>query len=108
LSIGQALTLFRGGKVAMAFALNPALPTDMLSRLVVVDISPAVGPVSPEFRRYINAMKEIDHAKVKTKKEGEEIMKKYEPVSVCNYKCYEMLLLTDRQLGGFSQSVFTP
>ncbi|KAF8721187.1 Alpha beta-hydrolase, partial [Rhizoctonia solani] len=67
-----------GGKVVMAFALNPALPPDMLSRLVVVDISPAVGPISPEFRRYIDAMKEIDHANVKTKKEGEEILKKYE------------------------------
>ncbi|QRW18511.1 alpha/beta hydrolase family protein [Rhizoctonia solani] len=67
-----------GGKVVMAFALNPALPPDMLSRLVVVDISPAVGPISPEFRRYIDAMKEIDHANVRTKKEGEEILKKYE------------------------------
>ncbi|KAH7325315.1 alpha beta-hydrolase [Rhizoctonia solani] len=67
-----------GGKVVMAFALNPSLPKDMLSRLVVVDISPAVGPISPEFRRYIDAMKEIDEAKVKTKKEGEEILKKYE------------------------------
>ncbi|CAE6542776.1 unnamed protein product [Rhizoctonia solani] len=67
-----------GGKVVMSFALNPSLPEGMLSRLVVVDISPAVGPISPEFRRYIDAMKEIDHAKVKTKKEGEEILKKYE------------------------------
>ncbi|KAJ1300080.1 hypothetical protein OPQ81_002562 [Rhizoctonia solani] len=67
-----------GGKVVMAFALNPLLPKDMLSRLVVVDISPAVGPISPEFRRYIDAMKEIDDAKVMTKKQGEEILKKYE------------------------------
>ncbi|EUC62787.1 alpha/beta-hydrolase [Rhizoctonia solani AG-3 Rhs1AP] len=67
-----------GGKVVMSFALNPSLPEGMLSRLVVVDISPAVGPISPEFRRYIDAMKEIDEAKVKTKKEGEEILKKYE------------------------------
>ncbi|CAE7175971.1 unnamed protein product [Rhizoctonia solani] len=67
-----------GGKVVMSFALNPSLPEGMLSRLVVVDVSPAVGPISPEFRRYIHAMKEIDDAKVKTKKEGEEILKKYE------------------------------
>ncbi|CAE6473914.1 unnamed protein product [Rhizoctonia solani] len=71
-----------GGKVVMAFALNPSLPKDMLSRLIVVDISPAVGPISPEFRRYIDAMKEIDDAKVKTKKEGEEILKKYESASL--------------------------
>lgn len=67
-----------GGKVVMAFALDPSLPKDLLSHLVVVDISPAVGPVSPEFRRYADAMHEIDEAKVKTKKEGEEILKKYE------------------------------
>lgn len=67
-----------GGKVVMAFALDPSLPKGMLSRLVVVDVSPAVGPISPEFRRYIDAMQEIDAAKVKTKKEGEEILKKYE------------------------------
>ncbi|KAB5592139.1 Alpha/beta-hydrolase [Ceratobasidium theobromae] len=67
-----------GGKVVMAFALDPSLPKNMLSRLVVVDISPAVGPISPEFRRYIDAMREIDTANVKTKKEGEDILKKYE------------------------------
>lgn len=65
----------------MAFALDPSLPKNMLSRLVVVDISPAVGPISPEFRRYIDAMREIDAANVKTKKEGEDILKKYESVS---------------------------
>lgn len=67
-----------GGKVVMALALNPGLPKDMLSHLVVVDISPAVGPISPEFRNYIGAMKEINEAKVQTKKQGEEILKKYE------------------------------
>ncbi|KAG9124973.1 hypothetical protein FRC07_009495 [Ceratobasidium sp. 392] len=67
-----------GGKVAMAFALDPALPKDLLSHLVVVDISPAVGPVSPEFRNYIEAMEEVNAANVTTKKEGEEILKKYE------------------------------
>jgi hypothetical protein len=65
----------------MAFALDPSLPKDLLAHLVVVDISPAVGPVGPEFRQYIEAMHEIDAAKVKTKKEGEEILKKYESVS---------------------------
>ncbi|QRW04544.1 Abhydrolase domain-containing protein [Ceratobasidium sp. AG-Ba] len=65
----------------MAFALDPALPKDLLSHLVVVDISPAVGPISPEFRNYIHAMHEINAAKVQTKKQAEEILKKIEPVS---------------------------
>jgi hypothetical protein len=77
--------IHRGGKVVMALALDPALPKDLLSRLIVVDISPAVGPISPEFRRYIDAMKEIDAAKVQTKKEGEEILKNYESVSAISY-----------------------
>ncbi|QRV90406.1 alpha/beta hydrolase family protein [Ceratobasidium sp. AG-Ba] len=62
----------------MAFALDPALPKDLLSHLVVVDISPAVGPISPEFRNYIHAMHEINAAKVQTKKQAEEILKKIE------------------------------
>ncbi|KAF8751776.1 Alpha beta-hydrolase [Rhizoctonia solani] len=72
------LSPVRLGSPVVAFALNLAFPPDILSRLVVVDISPAVGSISPEFRRYIDAMKEIDHANVKTKKECEEILKKYE------------------------------
>lgn len=67
-----------GGKVVMAFALDPSIPKDLLSHLVVVDISPAVGPVSPEFRQYVIAMQEIEAAQVKTKKEGDEILKKHE------------------------------
>ena len=65
----------------MAFALDPSIPKDLLSHLVVVDITPAVGPISPEFREYINAMHEVEAANVKTKKEGDEIIKKHEPVS---------------------------
>ncbi|KAG9089218.1 hypothetical protein FS749_001524 [Ceratobasidium sp. UAMH 11750] len=72
--IGHSL----GGKVVMAFALDSALPKDLLAHLVVVDISPAVGPISPEFRSYINAMEEVNAANVLTKKQGEEILKKYE------------------------------
>lgn len=38
-----------GGKAAMAMALDPALPEDRLTHLVVVDMSPAEGAISPEF-----------------------------------------------------------
>ncbi|KAG8681322.1 hypothetical protein FRC09_017566 [Ceratobasidium sp. 395] len=72
--IGHSL----GGKVVMALALDPALPKGLLSHLIVVDISPAVGPVSPEFRNYIGAMEEIEAAKVLTKKQAEDILKNYE------------------------------
>ncbi|GAA5999317.1 uncharacterized protein JCM10292_001198 [Rhodotorula paludigena] len=65
-----------GGKVAMALALGGC---DALSRLVVVDIAPGVGKISPEFRAYLDAMKEIDDAKVMSRKEADTILQKTEP-----------------------------
>ncbi|BGP38161.1 hypothetical protein JCM10449v2_002088 [Rhodotorula kratochvilovae] len=65
-----------GGKVAMALALGGCEP---LSKLVVVDIAPGVGKVSPEFQAYLDAMKEINEAKVMSRKEADAIMQKVEP-----------------------------
>lgn len=47
----------------------------------VVDIAPGVGAISPEFREYLTAMSEIDAAKVKSRKEADVILQKYEKVS---------------------------
>ncbi|GAA5822602.1 hypothetical protein JCM5353_005500 [Sporobolomyces roseus] len=65
-----------GGKVAMALALEGC---DALSKLVVVDIAPGVGKISPEFRAYLDAMKEIDAAQVHSRKEADAILEKTEP-----------------------------
>ncbi|GAA6059669.1 hypothetical protein JCM10212_000056 [Sporobolomyces blumeae] len=65
-----------GGKVAMALALGGC---DALSKLVVVDIAPGVGKISPEFQAYLDAMKEIDAAKVHSRKEADSILSKTEP-----------------------------
>ncbi|TNY19861.1 Alpha/Beta hydrolase protein [Rhodotorula diobovata] len=65
-----------GGKVAMALALGGC---DPLSKLVVVDIAPGVGKVSPEFQAYLDAMKAIDDAKVMSRKEADAILQKTEP-----------------------------
>ncbi|GAA5962725.1 hypothetical protein JCM3765_006180 [Sporobolomyces pararoseus] len=65
-----------GGKVAMALALGGCEP---LSKLVVVDIAPGVGKISPEFQAYLNAMKEIDDAQVHSRKEADTILQKTEP-----------------------------
>lgn len=46
----------------------------------MVDISPAIGKLSPEFEAYIGAMKEIDAAKVHSRKEADEILERTEPV----------------------------
>ncbi|KAL8290008.1 hypothetical protein RQP46_002947 [Phenoliferia psychrophenolica] len=64
-----------GGKVAMALALRP---TAALSRLVVVDMAPGVGKISPEFGAYLKGMQEITAAKVFNRKEADAILSKYE------------------------------
>ncbi|GAA6015187.1 hypothetical protein JCM10207_003635 [Rhodosporidiobolus poonsookiae] len=65
-----------GGKVSMALALGGC---DPVSKLVVVDIAPGIGKISPEFRAYLDAMKEIDEAKVMSRKEADVILQKTEP-----------------------------
>ena len=64
----------------MAVALDPALPDDLLSRLIVVDISPARGPLSKEFQGYIEAMEKIEESQVKTRQEADRILRPYEQV----------------------------
>jgi hypothetical protein len=78
----------------MAFALNPQLPKDMLSRLIVADISPAKGPISDEFRAYVRAMKEIEAKHTRSRKEADEILEAYEPVGTRSGVRKPFLLLT--------------
>lgn len=51
-------------------------------RLLVVDMAPGVGSISVEFKRYLEAMQEIDSALVKSRKEADAILAKYEPVRI--------------------------
>ncbi|KAG8947944.1 hypothetical protein FRC04_010141 [Tulasnella sp. 424] len=63
----------------MAAALSPDLPPEVLSKLIVVDMSPARGPISDEFKTYLKAMKEIEHKRVKSRKEADDVLQAYEP-----------------------------
>lgn len=76
------LTELRGGKVAMAVALNPDLPVGLLSHLIVSDMAPSRGPLSPEFRGYVEAMKKIEKSQVTTRKEAQNILIPYERVRI--------------------------
>ncbi|KAI0749372.1 alpha/beta-hydrolase [Daedaleopsis nitida] len=67
-----------GGKVAMTVALDPELPSDLLSHLIVADIAPARGALSSEFRGYIEAMQKIEESQVKTRQEADRMLKPYE------------------------------
>ncbi|GAA6038748.1 hypothetical protein JCM8097_002380 [Rhodosporidiobolus ruineniae] len=64
-----------GGKVTMALALGGC---DPVSKICVVDIAPGIGKISPEFQAYLDAMKEIDEAKVMSRKEADTILQKTE------------------------------
>lgn len=63
---------------------NPTTETPLSGRfffsLAVVDISPAVGKISPEFQAYINAMHQIQDAKVQSRKEADDLLQETEPV----------------------------
>lgn len=68
-----------GGKVVMAMALDPNLPDHMLSHLISVDMSPAEGPISPEFMEYARCMAEINKMNVKSRSEADKVLQKIEP-----------------------------
>lgn len=66
----------------MTVALNPELPDNLLSRLIVADIAPSSGPLSKEFTDYMVAMNKIEESNVSSRKEAQHILQPYEPVRV--------------------------
>jgi len=63
----------------MALALHPQLPPGQLAHLVVVDISPAKGPIGNAFVGYIEAMKKIEAANHSNKKDIAATLEQCEP-----------------------------
>lgn len=74
----------------MSVALDPDLPHDSLAHLLVADIAPSKGALSPEFQGYVEAMKKIEDSKVTTRKEAQQILTPYEKVyeTVSIFKIY--------------------
>lgn len=64
----------------MTVALSPDLPPNLLSQLIVADIAPSKGALSPEFQAYVEAMKKIEESQVTTRKDAQQILSAYEPV----------------------------
>ena len=64
----------------MSVALDPRLPADLLSHLIVADISPARGALSDEFQGYIRGMKKIEESHVKTRQEADRLLREFEQV----------------------------
>jgi hypothetical protein len=76
----------------MSFALalqNEKSATDVLSKLIVADIAPSTGDLSPDFIRYISAMQEIEALApgvIKTRIDADKKLQSYEQVmSFFNY-----------------------
>lgn len=67
-----------GGKVAMALALNPELPLNLLKHLIVVDIAPAKAAMSPEFQGYVEVMKSIERRHVTSRQAAQKMLTSYE------------------------------
>jgi pimeloyl-ACP methyl ester carboxylesterase len=71
-----------GGKVAMALALHPDTPKNLLKNLIVEDVSPIKGRLSKEFTGYARAMRRIMDMNLKDRKEADEVLKEIEPVCI--------------------------
>ncbi|GBE90134.1 Abhydrolase domain-containing protein [Sparassis crispa] len=67
-----------GGKVAMTVALGSNTPPDLLEQLIVADIAPSKGDLSPTFRNYVKAMQIIEERKVTSRREAQDILSDYE------------------------------
>jgi hypothetical protein len=65
----------------MAIALDPELPPNALSNLIVVDIAPSrAASLSDEFAGYFEGMQKIEGAQVSTRQEAQTILTEYEQV----------------------------
>ena len=71
----------RGGKVAMTVALSAELPADAIEHLIVADMAPSNAALSTEFQSYIDAMNKIEQSGVSSRREAQDILASYEPVS---------------------------
>ena len=64
----------------MTVTLSPDLPEGLISHLIVADIAPSRGALSPEFQGYVEAMKKIEDSHVTSRQEAQHILTPYEPV----------------------------
>lgn len=53
---------------------------DIISDVVAVDNSPVALPLPKDFEKYMEALVEVEHARVQTHAEGEQILAKFEEV----------------------------
>lgn len=80
---------FRGAKTALTLSLHAP---DLISNVVAIDNCPISLPIPPDFQKYIDALAEVNKARIKTHSEGERVLAKYEEVNshpfTANVACY--------------------
>lgn len=83
----------------MSFALalqNEKATSNVLSKLIVADIAPSIGSLSPEFIRYISAMQEIEALApgvIKTRTDADKKLQLHEQVNI--FSLYSITSLND-------------
>ncbi|KAF9007466.1 Alpha/Beta hydrolase protein [Cyathus striatus] len=84
-----------GGKAAMTTALQSPPSSNLIKNLIVVDIAPAKGKISSEFRGYVDAMRKIEAEGLKSKREALDFLERYErDVSIRHFLLTNLLPLT--------------
>ncbi len=64
-----------GGKVAMYAALQPqGMFSDLIERLIVVDVSPGIQRIPSKFYLYCETMKEIEEKGINSKNEADKVL----------------------------------
>lgn len=63
----------------MSFFARASHPQVLTQGYKVADISPAVGPISPDFAKYLTAMRKINEQTCSTRKQADELLQEYEP-----------------------------
>lgn len=58
----------------MTVALSSALPSSLITNLIIADIAPSRGRLSPDFQLYLQAMEKIEAAHLKTRKEADHML----------------------------------
>lgn len=95
----------------MTVALSPDLPQNTLRDLIVADIAPARADLSSEFQGYVKGMVEIEKSELSSRKEAQETLKSYEPVSVRSFDfsgCFDTDVNAGRNDPGFPLDEFGP
>jgi hypothetical protein len=64
----------------MSVALSSELPQELISHLIIADMAPSKGALSPEFQGYVEAMQKIEESCVTSRQEAQHILTPYEPV----------------------------